>query len=138
MVFQERLLQRIRNQESPPAERDPGSLAQEVNSIIEHLQRLLNTRQGSVPIRPDYGVPDFSHLTGETFTDIALEMQQSLRKVLETFEPRLTRIQVGFDPRAEDPTLLRFRIEGVLARDERVPLTLETSISPEGRASVNT
>ena len=33
-------------------------------SIVAHLQRILNTRQGSVPIDTEFGVPDF------TFSDI--------------------------------------------------------------------
>lgn len=137
MIFQERLLQRIRNQEAAPAERDSGNQALESASIIEHLRRLLNTRQGSVPIHPDYGIPDFSHLGGDTFTDTAQEMQRSLRKVIETFEPRLARVQVTYDTRGGERSHLNFRITGVLAKDERIPLTLDTSLAPGGRFTLN-
>lgn len=136
MAHPERLLQRLRSLEDPPPEREAAAAQLEAASIIEHLQRLLNTRQGSAPIRPDYGIPDFSHLTGDTFTDIATEMQRNLKRVVETFEPRLAQVQVGFDLRPDDRSSLRFRIEAVLARDTRVPLTLDTALSPDGRLAV--
>ncbi|BDU73727.1 type VI secretion system baseplate subunit TssE [Mesoterricola silvestris] len=137
MIYQERLLQRIKHQEHAPSERASGNLALETASILEHLRRLLNTRQGSVPIRPDYGIPDFSHLGGDTFTDTALEMQRSIRLVIEAFEPRLARVQVAFDTRGGERSHLRFRITGVLAKDERVPLALDTTLAPGGRFNVS-
>jgi type VI secretion system protein len=33
-----------------------------IESILAHLVRILNTRQGSVPIDPAFGVPDFTNL----------------------------------------------------------------------------
>jgi len=36
---------------------EAGGSAQTDRSIVAHLQRILNTRQGNVPIAHDYGCP---------------------------------------------------------------------------------
>jgi type VI secretion system protein len=133
----ERLLERIRNQERRPEARASATLAQEIQSIAEHLQRLLNTRQGSVPILPDYGIPDFTDLPGDTFTETAAEMRERIRQVLARYEPRLAEVAVRLEPAGQQPSEVAFRIEAVLARDRKVPLVLETSLTTEGRARVS-
>jgi type VI secretion system protein len=133
----ERLLERIRNQERRPEARASATLAQEIQSIAEHLRRLLNTRQGSVPILPDYGIPDFTDLPGDTFTETAAEMRERIRQVLARYEPRLAEVAVRLEPAGQQPSEVAFRIEAVLARDRKVPLVLETSLTTEGRARVN-
>ena len=106
MAFPERLLQRIRNQERRPETRASATLVEEVGSITEHLQRLLNTRQGSVPILPDYGIPDFTNLPGDTLTESAMEMRDIICRVLKQYEPRLADVQVASTPNAtEKPAL---------------------------------
>jgi len=134
MAFQERLLQRICHQEQAPEERRSRLLGQELHSILEHLQRLLNTRQGNVPIRPDYGMPDFSHLSRDTLTQTAEELQIAIRLIIEQFEPRISGVQVAFDAALLDR--LHLKVEGVLTRDPRVPLALDATVSAQGRISV--
>jgi type VI secretion system protein len=73
-MFQDRLLERISRIERDPSGRDALPVAWEVRSITRHLQRLLNTRQGGVPIAEDYGIPDFTNIPGETLTETAQEM----------------------------------------------------------------
>jgi type VI secretion system protein len=60
-----RLLERIANWSEADAERTSQTQVDIlVRSVNDHLSRLLNTRQGSVPIDPHFGVPDFTNLAG--------------------------------------------------------------------------
>ena len=61
-MFERSLLERIA-QPDPPGARslraDPGKVA---DSVLRHLRDLLNLRRGSIPARPDCGMPDFNDL----------------------------------------------------------------------------
>ena len=135
---EERLLERIHNTESRPKHFAGRNLQLEVSSIINHLQRLLNSRQGSVPIAADYGIPDITNFPGDDLTAMAKEMEKSLRQVIEKFEPRLRDVRISFLP-AEDVVLaLRFKIEAFLVDEaDNISVAFETEVSPEGKIQVS-
>jgi type VI secretion system protein len=88
------------------------------DSVMHHLQKLLNTRQGHVPIRPDYGMPDF--------TDC-----------IESFEPRLRQVRITHLP-SEDTLLLHFGISGQLATGrQKISTFFSTRVAPTGSAEVD-
>ena len=135
-MFRDRLLERIRKRERNPGEREDWEAGSEVDSIMRHLARMLNSRQGGVPISPAYGIPDYTNVPGETLTEIAQEMAKAIKQVIIEFEPRLANVQVTFDASQNDVLKLRFRVEGTLSRDRSVPVRLETVLTTEGRVSV--
>jgi len=132
----QRLLERIRLREEDPGWRDDPAAGAELQSIKEHLQRLLNTRVGSVPIQADFGLPDFTNVPGETLSEAALEMERHIRAAICRYEPRLDQVEVAFEPVAGELLTLRFRIVGRLRRNSAVPVALETLVSSSGRARV--
>lgn len=136
MAFHERLLRRIQLQEQAPQERRTRDMAQEIGAILEHLRRLLNTRQGSVPILEDYGIPDFTNLSGASLAEAAEDLQGVLRQVIERYEPRISRIQVSFEPAGQDSTCLWLKVEAVLTEDAKVPLAMDATVYPQGRVLV--
>jgi type VI secretion system protein len=135
-MFQERLLERISRIERDPSGREALPVAWEVRSITRHLQRLLNTRQGGVPIAEDFGIPDFTNIPGETLTETAQELVKVIRQVINRYEPRLTHVQITFVPIKDEILALRFKIDARLARDERVPVSLETRVMAEGKVEI--
>lgn len=99
---------------------------------------MLNTRQGSVPIADDYGMPDLTNFPGEDLTAAADELQQVIEKVIRKYEPRLEKVAIVFEPRPGETTLLRFKLEGATG-DERngsIPVVLETVVTAEGAVRV--
>lgn len=138
-MYEERLTQRIRNLERKEDGRDGGDLSHIVNSIINHLQRLLNTRQGSVPIAEDYGMPDFTNYQGLGITEEAKDIADIIKNMILKYEPRLGGAQVTYEPDKDDMLSLRFKLqtEIVHVRDERVVVELETVISSEGKVRVS-
>ena len=69
-----------------------------IRSIQDHLQRILNTRQGNALIAEDFGVPDFTNIMG-SFPDSQRSMERQVRQTIQKYEPRLKGIRVGFFPR---------------------------------------
>ena len=132
---EERLLERIRRWEKEPPGRGREDPRKVIDSVVQHLQRLLNTRQGNVPIAPQYGIPDFMHVL-QGGPEASLEMESVLRAVIEAYEPRLTGVRVTYMP--ADPGLapLRFHIQAKLKMDAK-PVTLETLMGPDGHVNVS-
>ena len=137
-MYEERLTQRIRNLERKNAVKGDSDVSQIVNSIISHLQRVLNTRQGSVPIAEDYGMPDFTNYQGLGLTEEAKDIADIIKSMILKYEPRLGGAQVTYEPDKDDLLSLRFKLqtEIVHVRDERIVVELETVISSEGKVRV--
>jgi type VI secretion system protein len=129
---EERLLERIRTWERDPARRgveDPQRIS---DSVLAHLQRILNTRQGNVPIAEDYGVPEFTeylHLGAEAYR----ELEKVLRTTIQKYEPRLKGVRVTFVPQEEDRFNLQFQVVARLASAPQLQVRFETTIGSDGK-----
>ena len=132
----ERLLERIYHLEKNPDLREGHDPARQINSILNHLQRVLNTKQGSVPIADDYGIPDFTDLPGAFSTGSTHEVERIIKSVIEKYEPRLTKVRAGFIPQKEDMLALRFEIDARLATKEETPVTFETVVTAGGKINI--
>lgn len=138
-MYEERLTQRIRNLERKGNDKGPGDLSYIVNSIINHLQRVLNTRRGSVSIADDYGMPDFTNYQGLGVAEEAKDIADVIKNMILKYEPRLGGAHVTYEPDKDDLLSLRFKLqtEIVNVRDESVVVELETVISSEGKVRVS-
>ena len=129
---EERLLERIRSWEREPERRAREDPRRVNDSILGHLVRILNTRQGNVPIAEDYGIPDFLDLLG-SYPESVREVERVIRSAIQKFEPRLKSVRVSFLPTGEDPLSLRFQIAARLSSDSRQQVVYETSIDSDGK-----
>lgn len=132
---EERLLERIRSQEKDPARRGGTETRRIIDSIVRHVQRILNTRQGNVPIAADYGMPDFLDLM-QTYPDSVLDIERAIRQALEKFEPRLSSVRVRFIMHDDDVRALRFQITARLAEELKTQVLLETHVDSDGEISI--
>ena len=137
-MLRERLLERItRLEKEEKGEREKTAAADETQSVLQHLSRLLNTRQGSVSTLPDYGVPDMTNVPGDSVQEIRQNVEHILQKVVRKYEPRLAKIRMIMSQSERDSFTLRFRIEAVLADQEDVPVTFETVVSTDGHVGIS-
>ncbi|MBN2320583.1 MAG: type VI secretion system baseplate subunit TssE [Acidobacteria bacterium] len=111
--------------------------AQEIaDSVMRHLQKLLNTRQGHAPIRPDYGMPDFTDCA-ESLPATMDKVRRAIKDSIEAFEPRLRRVKITHLP-SEDSLQLHFGISGQLATGkQKVSTFFSTRVAPTGSAEVD-
>ena len=107
-----------------------------VDSVLEHLQKLLNVRQGSVKMLHDYGLPDFNDLSHK-FPHAINEIQKMIRDCIRKYEPRLTQIKVTYVQDEDDPLSLRYDITACLEIDDRkTNIWFETILDAAGRVSI--
>jgi type VI secretion system protein len=62
-------------------------------AVSQHLNRLLNTRQGSCLTCPDYGLVEVSEVLHD-FPDAIGIVQRALKNTIQQYEPRLKNVQV--------------------------------------------
>ena len=110
-----RLLERIRMNAKHPVRRSTEDPNQMIHSVQEHLQRILNTRQGNVVIALDYGVPDFTNFMSG-FEETQRSLERSIRQTIQKYEPRLQGVRVTFAGEKEriDKLTLNFQIQARL------------------------
>lgn len=134
---EERLLERISTWKREPGRREREDVGRITDSILYHLQRILNTRRGSVPISEDYGIPDFTELL-YSYPESIRDIETSIRQTIQKYEPRLKAVRVNFIPQEEDVLSLRFQIIAQLATDlDKVPVLFETVVDSDGKIKVS-
>jgi type VI secretion system protein len=131
-----RLLDRIRLMNKNPSRRLSQDPKQMIRSIQEHLQRILNTRQGSAPIAEDYGVPDFTNFMG-AYSESQRNLERNLRQTIQKYEPRLQGIRVGFFPKEDDPLTMSFQITARLVlKGQNDPILFESTVDSGGHIRI--
>jgi type VI secretion system protein len=129
------LLERLADPESNSRLTISENTQELADSIMRHLQRLLNTRQGHVLTRPDYGMPDFTDCA-ESLPETLDKVRKAIKSSIEAFEPRLRRVRITHLP-SEDSLLLHFGITGqLLTGKQEVSTFFSTKVGPSGNAEV--
>lgn len=136
-MLQERLLERIGRLEEPASPSPPTPATRQVNSIISHLGRLLNTRQGSVAIALDYGVPDMTNIPGDNILEARQHIENIIQEVVQKYEPRLKNIKMIMQHEENEAFSLKFRLEANLSEHEEIPVIFETLVSTDGKVSIS-
>lgn len=102
-------------------------------SIMDHLSRLFNTREGSLHLE-GYGLPDISEIYRKMPNGIE-ELQKAIKRTVEKYEPRLTKVKVT--PRETDPKDFRlvFILSGELAAGGGL-VRFQTTFTSTGNSSI--
>jgi len=100
------------------------------DSVLAHLQRMLNVRHGDAPCAPDYGIPalEAQHITASE------EMRKAIEQSIRSYEPRLDSVRVRYVARDDDdPLKVRFEISARLATaDEAVRVQFHSEVDSSG------
>lgn len=131
-----RLLDRIRVMAKNPSRRVTEDPKQLIRSVQEHLQRILNTRQGNVPIAEDYGIPDFTELMSG-YPESQRAIERAIRNTIERYEPRLQAVRVAILGEEKDNLTLSFQISArMLLREGKDSVTFDSVLDAGGRFTV--
>lgn len=136
MAQNHRLLERLRRGELAGARSAHQSAEKVYSSVHEHLQRLLNTRQGESAAFPDYGLPCLCDVDK---SGRAIELRQQIEQTIRRYEPRLSEVRVDYvDPDPLDPLTLRFRISGhPMGAEDGVTFRFDTAVDAIGSWKVS-
>ena len=130
-----RLLERIRTWEKDPARREREDPRRVIDSVLLHLHRILNTKQGNVPIAEDYGVPDFTDLL-YSYPESVRDIERTIRSAIQKYEPRLKAVKVTFIPQDADLLSLRFQIAARLSSESKTQVLFETIVDSDGKIEI--
>ena len=142
MSREETLLERIRlcnerrrSRYEPTATEDLDAL---MESVRNHLARLLNSRHGMSEGMPDYGLPALTDLTIGS-ADYTESVKEAIRVAIEKYEPRLRRVRVSQAGDKEDEKrMLSFRIDATLvSRTGENRVWYQTEVSGSGEYDVS-
>ena len=133
---EQRLLERLRSWEDEPGRRSREDSGRIIDSVLSHLQRVLNTKTGTVQIADDFGLPDFTDLV-YNYPEAVRGLERSIQIMVQKYEPRLKMVRVRFIPQ-EDPRLsLDFQITAEIdSEEEKVPVLFESQMDVNGRVKV--
>ena len=106
----------------------------DARSIVEHLQVLLNSREGSSATNPGFGLPDLTDIV-HMLPQGVHALQNAIRDVILRFEPRLAKVNVRFVP-SDDAFVLYFDIWGRRNDSEKTPFRVRTEMLPGNRFRV--
>ncbi len=135
--MEQRLIERIRNWEKSNVRRTRTDPKKVLDSVLSHLQRILNTRQGSPQISDEYGIPDFTGFM-HSYPESLRDLERSIRRTIRMFEPRLQAVRVNFiQPDESDVLSLRFQIMGRLAAEnDRMAVMFESQMDSDGKIRI--
>lgn len=138
-MYKKRLLERIRdvNNLKDGAEPHPhSSLSDEIRSILGYLNKILMTRQGSVEIADDFGVPDYTGLRYDSVENSAGLIEDTIQSTVTKYEPRLKNAIVKFDGQDSQSLSLLFKAEAILNNDPSAAVSFTTEVTPEGKTDI--
>ncbi|MDR2339352.1 MAG: type VI secretion system baseplate subunit TssE [Deltaproteobacteria bacterium] len=131
-----RLLERLRAVERGEA-RSGNEMEALTASLEKHLVFILNTHQGTSQSAPDFGMPDFVSIMGNSDLDNIRELTQIITDVIEKYEPRIGNVEVGFNQSTKDTGVLDFTLNcSMIVNGVRRDLFFNTLITPDGSVRV--
>jgi type VI secretion system protein len=136
-MFSERsLLERLARPRTLGVRTLSENTAELVRSILRHLQRMLNSRQGHAPAQMDYGITEPSEVV-HNFPEAVGRMQRAIRACIEKYEPRLNSVTVTHVEDEDDLFTLRFQITAQLATSkEKAQVSFDTLMDSGGRIQI--
>lgn len=105
---------------------------QHILSVLDNVQRILNSRAGSISHLPDYGLPDMG-LILQGLPAAAHGLMSTLANTLLKYEPRLAAINIELLPQIQ-PGHLEYALDMQLKEGEQV--TFGATLAPEGKVLV--
>ncbi|ETS30729.1 type VI secretion system lysozyme-like protein [Photorhabdus temperata] len=105
---------------------------QVILSVLNNMQRILNSRAGSLAHLPDYGLPDLNTIL-QALPASSQRLVTTIEQTLLTYEPRLKQIRVTLLPQLE-PAHLRYDIKAELKGVGLVRFS--TEFVPEGQVLI--
>lgn len=136
-----RLLERLSALEDPGPSSGRSPDWQLRDSIVAHLRQLLNTRAGSVPIDPAYGMPDMSNIAGSFAMGTIESLSEAMVRQIDRYEKRLLNPRVTVQTETREVITLRFELAGdvasLLESDALQPFAMTIRINSSGQIFVD-
>ncbi len=133
MEYRERLFERIARGDGDGSRNNLPRYELLSASIRAHLDRLLKTRKGSVPLSEDYGIPDFSNIAGSFESGTAEEICQAVAETVSRWEKRLLAPRVRPFETTTELATIRIEISGeIVVAEQHIPVHYNATVRANG------
>lgn len=103
------------------------------SSILQNLERILNSRAGMSQACEGYGIPDLTQIVNGV-PERAREIERALEQCIRQYEPRLTQVEVEHIPDAHGPMTACFKVRAAASTGKSAEdLWFETVVVSSGR-----
>ena len=103
------------------------------SSILQNLERILNSRSGMSPACETYGIPDLTQIVNGV-PERARDIERALEQCIRQYEPRLTQVEVEHVPDAHGPMTACFKVRAAASTGRSAEdLWFETVVVSSGR-----
>ena len=110
-----RLLKRIRSwEEAGVVSAADVDVIEIMESMCDDLEKLLNTRRGTVLVDKDYGLPDFTHLRNSYAAPDVDEIEHNLVHQVRKYETRLTSINLEYQQPGKGSNSIKFVLNAMI------------------------
>ena len=115
-----RLLKRIRNwEQTRVVSASEADIDEVLETMRDDLEKLFNTRRGTVLIDEAYGLPDYTHLMNGYADPDVEEIERDMLNQLRRYEPRLAVTELQAQPPDNRSSSLRFGLNGTLQHKQQ-------------------
>jgi type VI secretion system protein len=139
-LIQERLLERLTSVEAPRLVAGRSHETLVINSIVNHIQRLLNTMRGTVGIDANYGMSDLSNIAGSFSVGYTDFIQSEIIEQVTRYETRLLNPKISTLEELRSVITLKFELIGEVevgtAQSGTKVLRLFLRVNSAGRVAV--
>jgi type VI secretion system protein len=128
LARERRLFERLAEPDPTESRRRDPDIRALTESVIVHLNRLMNSRHGCTPIQADYGIPDLNEFVF-SFPDSLGAMRKAVQKAIEQYEPRLKAVRIKYIEEPDRPLDIHFEITArMVVEGKTIPVTYNTSL----------
>lgn len=107
------------------------------HSILQNLERILNSRAGMSVACEMYGIPDLTQIVNGV-PERAREIERALEQCIRHYEPRLHHVEVVHVPDAHGPMTACFKIRAAASSGKSAEdLWFETVVVSSGRVRLS-
>jgi len=124
----------VLDEEDRETDRNTSEVQGTVRSIKRHLMRLLNARAGGAASAPELGLVDFNVSSVES-NDLTQHIAASIRRCIDTYEPRVKVRSVECSRDPDRPLDLNFRIAAEVPARSKNELVEIDLLMRDGRAA---
>lgn len=109
------------------------STFQSARSVLDNIQRILNSRSGTLKHLPDYGIPDLSTVY-KNLPSSAQDLRTHMYKTLLKYEPRLTGLEIKLTESKDNVMILCYQLDCTI--NQVGSIIIDTYFMPEGSVNV--
>jgi type VI secretion system protein len=132
-----RLMERLSHWEQQERRSNQPQQDALVASVRGYLTRILNARQGSVPIDQSFGVPDFANMGSGLEQGAIEDISAEICRMVQRYEPRLSDVSVKVEQDESSALAMLFRVIGNISlENKKIPLTISAELESNGRIRI--